>query len=367
MGKGSTVISVGSISPSNDQEKDDGPPVIVCGISLARFGRNVQFVLCSSAILFFFVLYGYLQEFIFAYGDFKPFGWHLTLMQFLYYSLFGFVELQFKQNSERRIPIRIYCFLAFLTVTTMGCSNTSLGFLNYPTQVIFKCCKLIPVMFGGMVIQKKVYNRFDFMSVTLMTFGLIFFTIADQKASPNFNMVGVALISAALMADAVIGNVQEKMMREYKASNCEMVLYSYSIGFVYILIGEMVTGTFTPAFTYFNEHPKVYLLSFLFSFVGYLGILFVLSMVKTYGALLAVTVTTFRKALSIIMSFIFFTKPFTLQYVWSGLLVLLGISLNIFNKNRNKLAESGKMGACKYFLVIQLAVIFVLIIITSSS
>ena len=54
------------------------------------------------------------------------------------------------------------------------------------------------------------------MSVTLMTFGLIFFTIADQKASPNFNMIGVALISAALMADAVIGNVQEKMMREYK-------------------------------------------------------------------------------------------------------------------------------------------------------
>ena len=44
-----------------------------------------------------------------------------------------------------------------------------------------------------------------------------------------------------------------------KASNCEMVLYSYSIGFVYILIGEMVTGTFTPAFTYFNEHPKVWL------------------------------------------------------------------------------------------------------------
>ena len=54
------------------------------------------------------------------------------------------------------------------------------------------------------------------MSVSLMTFGLIFFTIADQKASPNFNMIGVALISAALMAEAAIGNVQEKMMKEYK-------------------------------------------------------------------------------------------------------------------------------------------------------
>ena len=74
------MISVGSISPSNDQEKDDGPPVIVCGISLARFGRNIQFVLCSSAILFFFVLYGYLQEFIFAYGDFKQ-GFEFTIFR----------------------------------------------------------------------------------------------------------------------------------------------------------------------------------------------------------------------------------------------------------------------------------------------
>lgn len=38
----------------------------------------------------------------------------------------------------------------------MGLSNTSLGYLNYPTQVIFKCCKLIPVMIGGVFIQGKL-------------------------------------------------------------------------------------------------------------------------------------------------------------------------------------------------------------------
>lgn len=38
----------------------------------------------------------------------------------------------------------------------MGLSNTSLGYLNYPTQVIFKCCKLIPVMIGGMFIQGEL-------------------------------------------------------------------------------------------------------------------------------------------------------------------------------------------------------------------
>lgn len=52
-----------------------------------------------------------------------------------------------------RIPLKTYALLAFLTVATMGLSNTSVGYLNYPTQVIFKCCKLIPVMVGSILIQ----------------------------------------------------------------------------------------------------------------------------------------------------------------------------------------------------------------------
>lgn len=52
-----------------------------------------------------------------------------------------------------RIPYKTYMIIALLTVGTMGLSNTSLGYLNYPTQVIFKCCKLIPVMIGGVFIQ----------------------------------------------------------------------------------------------------------------------------------------------------------------------------------------------------------------------
>jgi adenosine 3'-phospho 5'-phosphosulfate transporter B3 len=34
-----------------------------------------------------------------------------------------------------RIPLKTYALLAFLTVSTMGLSNSSLGYLNYPTQV----------------------------------------------------------------------------------------------------------------------------------------------------------------------------------------------------------------------------------------
>lgn len=81
---------------------------------------------------------------------------------------------------------------------------------------------------------------------------------------------------------------------------------------------------------------ETYGYSFLLSITGYLGIQVVLTLVRTTGATTAVTVTTTRKAMSIAVSFIFFTKPFTWQYVWSGLIIVLGIYLNVFSK-RSKL------------------------------
>ena len=66
------------------------------------------------------------------------------------------------RQEERKVPLRTYTLLALTTVATMGFSNASLGYLNYPTQVIFKCCKLIPVLVGGILIQGKRYGVMDF-------------------------------------------------------------------------------------------------------------------------------------------------------------------------------------------------------------
>ena len=72
----------------------------------------------------------------------------------------------------------------------MGFSNSTLGHLNYPTQVIFKCCKLIPVLVGSALIQGKKHSSVDYVAAGLMVVGLIFFTLADSKVSPVFDMTG---------------------------------------------------------------------------------------------------------------------------------------------------------------------------------
>merc|ERR1712176_1125269 len=153
-------------------------------------------------------------------------------------------------------------------------------------------------------------------------------------------------------------------MKQYGATQVEVILYSYSIGTIYLLAGQILSGNFVPAARYFNEHSEVYFLQFCFSFFGYVGVLFVLSMVKSYGALPTVTVTALRKVCTIMLSFIFFAKPFTIQYVCSGLLVLLGISFNIYSKNRANLIETGKVVFCHGFMAAQAICVLTIIFIS---
>lgn len=62
------------------------------------------------------------------------------------------------------------------------------------------------------------------------------------------------------------------------------------------------------------QYPiQTYGYAFLFSLCGYLGIQFVLTLVRGFGATISATVTTARKAVTIILSFIFFSKPFSVQ------------------------------------------------------
>ncbi|XP_071451125.1 adenosine 3'-phospho 5'-phosphosulfate transporter 2 [Hetaerina americana] len=305
---------------------------------ISGLSTTTQFFLCCVGVFVFYLLYGYLQELIFTLDGFKPYGWYLTLVQFACYTTFAWTERKLQCSQTRKIPMKTYLLLALLTLGTMGFSNSSLGYLNYPTQVIFKCCKLIPVLIGSILIQGKRYGIIDFVAATCMCLGLSLFTLADSMVSPNFNLLGVFMISSALVCDAAIGNVQEKSMKAHKAANNEVVVYSYAIGFVYLFVIMLITGDLQRGITFFSKHPwETYGYGLMFSITGYFGLQVVLTLVRTCGAFAAATVTTCRKAVTIIISFLFFQKPFTFQYVWSGLLVVLGIYLNIYSKNQDKI------------------------------
>jgi len=301
---------------------------------LAHLPRMSQFFILASAVFVFYVIYGLVMEKIFLIPGLKKEGLYLTLVQFIFYTIMAKFEMLHK-NQKRKIPIFTYALLAGATLVTMSLSNASLGYLNYPTQVVFKSCKLIPVLIGGILLQRKKFSPMDFVAAISMCVGLAIFTLADSKLSPSFDSIGVAMLSIALMADAVVSNVQEKAMKMHQAFNAEVILYSYGIGTCYLVFCLLLSGHLSSGIASFATNPwQNYGLAFIFSISGYLGMQVVLSLVRTFGAFVAVTVTSMRKALSVVISFIIFSKPFNFQYLAGGLIVVLGIYLNVASKNR---------------------------------
>lgn len=67
------------------------------------------------------------------------------------------------------------------------------------------------------------------------------------------------MISIALLCDAIIGNVQEKNMKVHNATNTEIVLFSYAIGFVYIFLYQLVTGEFMDGIKYFSIVSDIFI------------------------------------------------------------------------------------------------------------
>lgn len=64
---------------------------------------------------------------------------------------------------------------------------------------------------------------------------------------------GVVLVSLALLCDAVIGNVQEGAIKKYNEGATHVVLYSYSLGFIIILLGLIMTNQFFSAASFATQ------------------------------------------------------------------------------------------------------------------
>ncbi|KAK8783287.1 hypothetical protein V5799_010346 [Amblyomma americanum] len=185
---------------------------------------------------------------------------------------------------------------------------------GYTQELIFHVQGFKPYGFyltcGWRAAARKKYTCLDLLAAVLMSIGLAAFILTDTKISPSFSITGVVLISVALLFDAIVGNVQEQAMATYATPNSEI------------------------------NPEKTYGYGAVFSFLGYLGVQMVLTLIGISDAFIAVVVTTCRKAISIILSFLVFTKPFSFQYIWSGAMVLLGVFLHAYSK---KLARQQRL------------------------
>jgi len=165
----------------------------------------------------------------------------------------------------------------------------SLKHIDYPTIILGKSCKLIPVMMMNVLLYRKTFPLYKYIVVFLITVGVSAFTllqpISEKKKTMTSNsLYGIMLLMTNLLIDGITNSTQDQIFHKFKISGLQMMffmnLFSGSFMFIYLLLP--ISPELGNAIEFCAEYPEVLQDIFLFSLCGALGQCFIFFHLKKF-------------------------------------------------------------------------------------
>lgn len=304
-----------------------------------RYGR---FWFLVIGILFFFGCHNYMQELIMSLPGFKI-GILLGYLEVLGTAVCSHVERSLIYGeTTRKAHWSSYFMLCLCLLISSATSNIALSYINYPTKVVFRSCKLIPTMLIASTLNKKNVHWFEFVFGVCISIGMVFFAAADFHVYPNFNIIGIILVCLSVVADAFLPNFQERVF-DQGSSRIEVTYYTNILCLGAMTFFFSLSGDLQAAFSYAMANPHALLLLTCYTFLAYVAITFHMALVKEFGGITTVLVGNTRKAITIVLSFLLFPKPMSLLYVAGGVLVFGSLICNAYLKEQAKFTSVKKL------------------------
>ena len=140
----------------------------------------------------------------------------LVFVQCVVNSVVGQFFILYSNKNHRDTTTHFFYGASALTyLTAMVSSNSALQYIPYPTQVIAKSCKPIPVMLIGVLYAHKRYSLIKYFFILMIVFGVGVFlykpgtaskaTSSQQQFTPFF---GEMLLLLSLTCDGFTGAFQ---------------------------------------------------------------------------------------------------------------------------------------------------------------
>lgn len=305
---------------------------------MTKTGSEFRFLIYAGAIFVCYFVFGLLQEKITRgkYGENDKFTCTLSLV--LIQCIFNYIFVQVLMFSMKREVDTTRTVYYFTSATTyllgMVCSNMALQWINYPTQVVGKAAKPIPVMILGVLIGHKSYPMKKYLFVLLIVTGIVMFMYKDQgsKVIDESQGIGIGelLLCLSLTMDGLTGAVQERIKSESSPSAYSMMLNTNGWSSLILSIGVILSGEIPKFVSFVTLYPEVITYLVAFAFVGALGQMFIFYMVAEFGPLPCSVVTTTRKFFTVLTSVIIFGNVLLPRQWLGAILVFAGLFLDMF-------------------------------------
>uniref|UniRef100_A0A1A9WF29 UDP-xylose and UDP-N-acetylglucosamine transporter n=1 Tax=Glossina brevipalpis TaxID=37001 RepID=A0A1A9WF29_9MUSC len=275
----------------------------------------------------------------------------ITFSQFLVIAIEGFIFTSKFGKIKPVIGLRDYVILVLMFFITNVCNNYAFNFnIPMPLHMVFRAGSLMANMLMGILILKRRYVISKYLSVLLITVGIVMCTLVsatevEDTSNPKLKStiagnekysvifwwtLGIIILTVALLISACMGIYQEFLYKKYGKRSREALYYTHLLPLPgFLLMGSNIWQHFVISLNsdpltlsninFYLPEQIVYLI--FNTMTQYVCISSVYVLTAECTSLTVTLVLTLRKFVSLLISIVYFKNPFTF-YHWMGTILV---------------------------------------------
>lgn len=247
--------------------------------------------------------------------------------------------MAFVRQSKQRAPLFKFSYASFSNIISAWMQYEALKFISFPTQVLAKSCKIIPVMIMGKIISRNKYEFYEYIVALMISVGMVFFLSGSYnhgKHSPVTTFTGLFLLCMYMVSDSFTSNWQSEIFKSYGISSIQMMAGVNLFSSLFTAASLFVQNGFSEGIEFSAEHPKFLIDIVVLSVSSAIGQLFIYYTIEKFGAVVFTIIMALRQAVAILLSCLIYDHDISPMGVLGIVIVFMGIFIRVYSSQRLK-------------------------------
>lgn len=244
-------------------------------------------------------------------------------------------------QPRHRAPMYKYSYSSISNTLSSWCQYEALKFVSFPTQVLAKASKVIPVMLMGKVVSNRTYPWHEYFTAGLLSVGVGMFLLAadpsaDTHASTETTFAGIVILLGYMAFDSFTSNWQSELFKTYKVSSVQMMFGVNFFSCVLTMGSLLFRGAFISSLAFLFSHVEFAFHAGILSVCSAVGQLFIFHTISMFGPIVFTLIMTTRQAISILLSCLVYGHTLSLVAMLGVLVVFVALFLRVYFRSSKK-------------------------------
>ncbi|XP_013417275.1 adenosine 3'-phospho 5'-phosphosulfate transporter 1 isoform X2 [Lingula anatina] len=251
------------------------------------------------------------------------------------------VTLLLTSSPRHTAPLYKYSYSSFSNIMSSWFQYEALKYVSFPTQVLGKASKIIPVMLMGKIVSKKTYQYYEYITAALISVGVSMFLLSrDEESDKAHSSVttssGIILMVGYMAFDSFTSNWQGELFSAYKMNPIQMMAGVNLFSCLLTCTSLFEQGGFVESVSFMLRHSLFAFHVLLLSLCSATGQLFIFYTISNFGPVTFTIIMTVRQGLAILLSCIIYHHAVSPLGITGVLIVFGAIFLKIYLNQRMK-------------------------------